>query len=161
MITLTELYACQEEVDQFISNNLDINIHDVEHVDKRVTAFHVELGELANEIGFFKYWKTSHFMDKAKTIEELADCIAFILSVGISRKYTFIKEINPMEWKRVPLGQLFRYLFRSELHSAGDWKQAFEQLICIGLKLGFSSGEILAAYYLKSNTNIERQKQNY
>ncbi len=158
---LINLYACQKKVDQFISNNLGINIHDVEFVDKRVHALKVELGEFSNETGWFKYWKQSHEMDRAKTLEELADCIAFMLSVGISRKYEFVKEIHPNIWRKVPKGQLFHYLFENKLNSAGQWKVAFEHLIALGLKLGFSSGEIEAAYYNKSEKNIERQKSNY
>lgn len=159
---LSSLYEVQEKVDQAIQENLQINIHDTVHVDLRVIAWKVELGEFYNEVGFFKYWKQSHQMDKTKTLEELADCMAFVLSVGLSRKYSkFVPELKWSQWKKVPLEQLASYLFNNDLASSGRWKDAFEQLICIGYKLGFTIGQMEVAYYMKSNENLDRQRRGY
>jgi dimeric dUTPase (all-alpha-NTP-PPase superfamily) len=158
---LAPLFEKQLEVDTYIERNLLIHMDDVETVDKRVHAFKVEVGEFSNETGWFKYWKTSHKMDRAKTLEELADCMAFLLSVGISRKYVFVQELDARRWWKVPRPEMFEFLLSCSLESAGEWKTAFETLLGIGLKLGFSTGEMEAAYYEKSDKNIERQKQNY
>lgn len=159
---LNKLYAVQAKVDQVVQKRLDINIHSVENVDKRIHAFKVELAELSNETGWFKYWKKSHNQDRASTIEEFADCMAFILSVGISRNYhTFVSELNVEQWHKVPLEHLFDYLFSNSLASSGRWKSAFEHLMMLGLKLGFTLPEMESAYYAKSEVNIERQAKGY
>lgn len=158
---LQPLYAIQKNVDHVIAENLGIDIHSIENVDKRVHAFKVEVSEFSNETGWFKYWKQSHKMNRSRTLEELADCMAFLLSVGISRNYTFVKTLHPFVWKKVPLGTLFRYLDKTDLDSSGKWKAAFEHLISIGLKLGFSVAEMEVMYYTKSGINIERQMNNY
>lgn len=162
MMELQPLYEVQKNVDMVIAKNLRKELHnDIENIDMRVHAFKVEVSEFSNCTGWFKYWKQSHEMDKAETIEELADCMAFLLSVAISLNYTFVKAIKPHVWKNVPIGRLFRYLDRTDLGSAGKWAAAFEHVICIGLKLGFTIAEMEVAYYTKSGINVERQRNGY
>lgn len=159
---LEPLFKKQREVDQAIQENLsEIDIHSVDNVEKRMHAFYVELAEFSNEIGWFKYWKTSHKMDKTKTLEELADCMAFLLSVGLSRRYDFIDELNVSFFDRYYIGNLFEEIYNLGISSSGQWKTVFEMLVAIGTNLGFSTGEIEAAYYLKSDVNIQRQQDNY
>jgi dimeric dUTPase (all-alpha-NTP-PPase superfamily) len=162
-MNLEELYQLQIELDRVIVENLGLqdNFNSFDYVDKRVFALKVELGEFSNEVGWFKYWKRSHVMDREKTLEELADVIHFFLSVGISRKYTFIKEANPEAWSKVPLQHLFRYLMENNYDSSGKWINGFEQLICIGLKLDYTIDEILQAYRDKREENFRRQERKY
>ncbi|KAB2337632.1 hypothetical protein F7731_08535 [Cytobacillus depressus] len=161
-MNLQPLYDVQRNVDLVIARNTRSDINELENIHKRVIAFKVEVAEFANEISFFKYWKQSHEMDKAKTLEELADCMAFLLSIGISRQFDRkVLEINPHEYKKVPILYLFNYLFKNELNTKDYWQAAFENLICIGLKLGLSIAEMEVAYYTKSGVNIERQKARY
>lgn len=159
---LTKLYETQTKVDQVIAENLNINIHEDERVFDRIHALKVELGEFSNELADFKYWKQSHRVDKGKALEELADCIAFLLSIGISYGYrATISELEPYKWKTLTKNDLFHSVFKTTCNTPGLWKMAFEQLIALGLKSGFSTAEMEVAYYLKSNENIERQKNNY
>jgi dimeric dUTPase (all-alpha-NTP-PPase superfamily) len=160
---ITELLEMQKELDIAIAQNLGMEdeFNSVEIVDQRVFALKVELGEFANEVGFFKYWKQSHIMDPKKTIEELADVMHFLLSVGNSRKYTFIKEIQPESFYKVPLSRLFFYLMENTYDSSGKWMCAFEHLVCIGLKLGFTETEMLEAYTAKNKVNYKRLSEKY
>jgi dimeric dUTPase (all-alpha-NTP-PPase superfamily) len=162
-MNIENLLQMQKELDIAIAKNLNMEdeFNSVEIVDQRVFALKVELGEFANETGFFKYWKQSHTMNRAATIEELADVMHFLLSVGNSRKYNFIKEISPKEWNKVPMGRLFFYIMENNLNSSGYWKNAFEHLICIGLKLGFTEEEMLQAYQDKNAKNYARQAAGY
>lgn len=162
-MNLEKLFEAQCELDIAIAKNLSMEdeFNSVETVDKRVFALKVELGEFSNEVGWFKYWKQSHVMDRAATLEELADVIHFVLSVGNSRKYNFIKEIHPELWNKVPLDRLFCYLMENNYDSSGKWKNAFEQLICIGLKLGYTEEEILQSYEDKRAINFKRQAAGY
>lgn len=162
---LNRLYDKQRELELFVQEKTGISAEEfksVEMVDKRVFALKVELGELSNETAWFKYWKQSHVMDRGKVIEELADCIHFILSIGIYRNYCkFVHELNWQQWMKVPIEHLYRYVMESGIGSSGHWRNAFEHLICIGIKMDFTLDEILAAYDAKNTKNIERQRANY
>ncbi|MEH7251913.1 dUTP diphosphatase [Neobacillus niacini] len=160
---ITELFDMQKELDIAIAKNLGMEdeFNSVEIVDQRVFALKVELAEWANEVSFFKYWKKSHIINQAATLEEQADYIHFLLSIGNSRKYTFIKEIHPERWEKVPVGRLFIYLIENSYDSSGKWLNAFEQAICIGLKLGYTEEEMIQAYRSKNKENYDRIKRGY
>lgn len=49
----------------------------------RQVALLTELGELANEMQNFKYWKHNKNVDLSKVKEEYADVLHFVLSLGI------------------------------------------------------------------------------
>jgi dimeric dUTPase (all-alpha-NTP-PPase superfamily) len=160
---ITELLEMQKELDIAIAQNLGMEdeFNSVEIVDQRVFALKVELGEFANEVGFFKYWKRSHVINQEATLEEWADVLHFLLSVGNSRKYNFIQDIQPDLWHKVPMGRLFIYIMENEMDSSGKWKNAMEQIFCIGLKLGYSEEEMLNAYKEKREENFARQHRGY
>jgi dimeric dUTPase (all-alpha-NTP-PPase superfamily) len=162
-LIITELLEMQKELDIAIAQNLGMEdeFNSVEIVDQRIFALKVELGEFSNETGWFKYWKRSHIINPAATLEEWADVLHFLLSVGNSRKYTFIKEIHPSKWDLVPVGRLFIYLMSNEYDSSGKWLNAMEQLFCIGLKLGYSEEEMLQSYKEKREENFARQNRGY
>jgi dimeric dUTPase (all-alpha-NTP-PPase superfamily) len=52
-------------------------------------------------------------------------------------------------------------MMQNNYDSSGYWKNAFEQLICIGLKLGFTEEEMLQAYEDKNKENHARQQRGY
>jgi dimeric dUTPase (all-alpha-NTP-PPase superfamily) len=164
-MNLELFYSKQEELEQFVRKNLGMSEEEfssVQMVDKRIFAFKVELAEFSNETAWFKYWKQSHVMDRDKVLEELADCIHFLLAIGIYRKYRqFVPEL---EWERHMIhdeGSMYHYIMENDIGSSGQWKTAFEMLIAIGRKLNYTLEEIELAYYLKNQENIERQMRNY
>jgi dimeric dUTPase (all-alpha-NTP-PPase superfamily) len=61
----------------------------------------------------------------------------------------------------VDIGVLFDDVISSAYDCSAVWKKGFEKLICIGLKLGFSIGEMETNYFMKWNKNIERQVNGY
>jgi dimeric dUTPase (all-alpha-NTP-PPase superfamily) len=164
-MNLETFYSKQEELEQFVRKNIGMSEEEfssVEMVDKRIYAFKVELAEFSNETAWFKYWKQSHKMDLAKVIEELADCIHFLLAIGIYRKYRkFVPKLNWERWEANTNSALYRAIMDNPISSSGQWKDAFEQLIAIGVKLGFEIEQIQLAYYLKNQENMERQMRNY
>lgn len=162
MISLLPLYEGQATLDQLVAEKSGINIHEDEFVDKRLFALKVELGEFSNETGWFKYWKKSHTMNRAKALEEHADVTHFFLSIGLSRKYhRFVLELKPEEWLDKDLALLHHSIMGNELLSAGRWKIGFEQHFAIGLKLGFSEQEMVDEYFRKNKINVERVKGGY
>jgi dimeric dUTPase (all-alpha-NTP-PPase superfamily) len=162
---LETYYTKQQELEQFVRKNIGMSEEEfssVEMVDKRIFAFKVELAEFSNETGWFKYWKQSHKPNMANVIEELADCIHFLLAIGLYRKYSqWVPELEYQQW--VERDELFLYssIMESGIGSSGQWKRAFEQLIAIGIQLGFDLEQIKLSYLLKNQKNIERQLQKY
>ena len=153
----------QAELDEMVEERNDIELSSDENVRNRVLAYKVELGELANEIGFFKYWKQSHQLDFMKLGDELADVIHLLLSVGISRKYTpMFKEIEPFPfYEDAEFQDMFEQLFRNELDSSAQWHHAMSIILGIGLKLGFTESEIYDLYEYKNTINRKRQEGGY
>lgn len=164
-LDLTPLYEKQEYLEQFVRQNIGIEeseFSSVPMVDKRVFAFKVEFGEFSNETAWFKYWKQSHVVDREKALEELADCMHFLLAIGIYRKYRqFVKDLDWEFWMYNDKSILYHHVMNNPLSSSGQWRNAFEQLIAIGVKLGFTIEDITLAYFLKHQKNIERQMNNY
>lgn len=162
---LIELYDLQQYLELFVQRNIGMTAEEFSTVpmtDKRVFAFKVELAELSNETAWFKYWKQSHVMDREKVIEEFADCMHFLLAIAIYRNYTkFIKELDWEQWMKVPSEILYSYIMKSEIASSGHWKNAFEQLIAIGIKMDFTLDEMTDAYRAKNKKNIQRQINHY
>lgn len=167
-MNLNVFYSPQQKLDRVIEDVLktekeDFSLDDTLVMEKRRYAFHIELGELANEVGFFKYWKRSHEMNREKTLEEFVDCIHFLSSIGISYKWNkFIKEIEAVSfWEECPIEELFYLLRENKMDSSGQYKQAFMILLGIGKKLGFTDGEIVVAYLEKNKVNHDRLARNY
>lgn len=163
---LIKLYESQMKLEQIVRENIGMTEEEftsVEMIDKRIFAFKVELGELANEHGWFKYWKQSHLMDRDKTLEELVDCVHFLLAIGIYRKYArFVVELNNVDvYTALTIKDLYTGIMERPIKSAGQWKGSLEQLVAIGIKLGYSIEQIELAYYSKNRKNIERQQNNY
>jgi dimeric dUTPase (all-alpha-NTP-PPase superfamily) len=158
-------YDKQLELEKFVCQNIGMEWDEFSSVpmtDKRVFAFKVELAEFSNETAWFKYWKQSHKMDRAKTLEEFADCMHFMLAIGLHRNYNrFIQSLQWEEWLVPPVELLYTSIMENPIDSSSKWKRTFEQLIVIGIKLGYTLDEIQEMYLLKNSININRQKQNY
>ena len=135
-----------------------------EELENLTFAFHVELMELANEVGFFKHWKQSHEPDRATVLEELVDCFAFLMHVAIIKGYVnMFKGIHADEFmvENADLMSLFFELKRNNLESSGQTIQALYHLVLLTAKLGFTDVELEQAYMDKSEKNIKRQKEGY
>lgn len=162
---LKEFYEKQKYLENFVMSRCELSEEEfssVGMIDKRIFAFKVEFGEFANETGWFKYWKKSHVINQDHALEELADCIHFLLAIGIYCKYEqHVPELDWQRWDFLDEQELYTSIMESGLHSSGQWKSVFEYLICIGVKAGFSIEQIELNYYLKNQKNIERQFSGY
>ena len=164
-LELKELYILQRELDNKVAERVDPNYDLNSHyaLDHIKFAFHTEVHELANETPFFKFWKLNHVADEGRIIEELVDCIHFLLKIGIMRGYDrVIKQIEAFSlWEDYPLDELFYELRRNELDSIGRFQMAFSTLLGIARKLGFTELEVEKAYKLKNLENVKRQEEDY
>lgn len=164
-MNIKSLYAAQMELEQVVREKCgmtEAELSSVSMMDNRIFAFKVEFAEFSNETAWFKYWKQSHKQDKANIIEELADCIHFLLTIGIHRNYhTFVHSLDWEIWREEPTEFLYLEIMNSPLRSAAQWKTSFEKLIAIGVQLGFDITQIELAYFMKNNKNVERALNNY
>lgn len=161
---MEHLFKVQRDVDQVIAGKFEGDFDYT--LNKRRVAFKVELSELSNEIGFFKYWKKSHevFPDRVKS--EWADCLAFLLSVTISNQFEndiidWFANSNLRDCKNCDEMQLFNRLQYNKLYDYVDIESAFIDLFKLGLKQGFSIAELTMAYISKSEVNLRRANEGY
>lgn len=164
-MNIEQLFKTQENVDNEIAKNMPAEwegFGDYRSLMHRKFAFRVEVMELANEIGFFKDWKHSHTIDKGAALEELADCMAFLLSIGNTQGYNkMLKAIETFDAEEYAFGDLFDMLTDMHLSNIGKYTMAFGLILGIGLKLGAIEEEIVEAYNRKAAKNITRQAEGY
>ena len=87
---LTDLYVKQRELDEEIARNHNVTYESTRN--KRTLSLLVELGEFANSTRTFKYWSNKGPSEKAVVMDEYADGLHFLLSLGIplhARKYKY------------------------------------------------------------------------
>lgn len=157
---LAYFYDKQKQLDQFIyANN---GIEPSQYItDLKIIAFKVELSELANELQTFKYWKKNIDVDKAKAIEELMDCIHFLISIALDRNYnTFIDKAEP-NYTHLTMNEILFALFEMPLQSSTHFKKTLEMLLSIADKLDMIEVQIRGNYKKKFNKNMKRQLENY
>ncbi|AGY48315.1 nucleoside triphosphate pyrophosphohydrolase [Bacillus phage Slash] len=158
---LEKLFALQSQLDEHIIKTKKLT-KSQQMTDKKVIAFKVEFGEFLNEVKDFKFWSNKPMSEKEVVLEEFVDGIHFLLTVALDRKYDrFIHEVKGIGYVTVPLDDLSLGVFNLPLNSAGEVKNAFEMMLAIAHKLGFSEEDILAAYDRKNGINHDRQDQGY
>ncbi|MEG2909687.1 MAG: dUTP diphosphatase, partial [Erysipelotrichaceae bacterium] len=79
-----DLYEMQDKLDQRIFD--EHGITRIETMNRRMLALLIEIGELANETRCFKFWSNKGASSKDVILEEYADGIHFLLSLGIDLK---------------------------------------------------------------------------
>jgi len=163
---IKELFRIQREVDLHIVKKIDFKIGKdfSDTLSDRKRAFIVELCELANEIGFFKYWKKSHVKNNERIKDEWADCLAFLNSITITQNYEkqieYFLNHSVLESPFEPRYH-FDVLIKNRLFDLTDLEYAYRSLYHFGTCLGYSVEELNEAYINKSNENIIRAKEGY
>ena len=107
-MNLTELFQIQKKLDERIVKQHGLEGQNL--LDKKILALQVELGELANEARFFKFWSkdqeprtevySSEYLvlpdgreiEKVRNplLEEYVDCLHFLLSIGNELEYDYV-----------------------------------------------------------------------
>lgn len=129
-------------------------------------ALLVELGELANEIKTFKYWKNpeNRECDMSKLREEFADCMHFALSL---EDITDIAKMDVSDDKFVSIlddpekGVTINDLFNSIFFSVTTDNNILLNIIYLGKSLGLTMNDIVVEYVKKNKINHERLENNY
>ncbi|HFK1537587.1 TPA: dUTP diphosphatase [Bacillus cereus] len=168
MLNIQKIFEAQDKLDRKV-----VEVHGLEgqNLTGDVTqALYTELGELSNEIGFFKYWKKNKKDDKARQYDEWADCMHFMASLG--NKYGHseatlnvidINNIhNELEYTNShDYHGLFDIVYKSNLNKLDGYCLSLAALVKIGLKLGMTFGDMEKAYFEKNQVNYDRLASGY
>ena len=138
--------------------------------DKIITALSEEFHECYNAIGFFKIWK-KHKTPVEKQLDELADCLAFALSllndddrVFRLTRCEFVMNRNNEQHIKLMRNEIEHgELFSKRVHNT-VYKQSVEFSIELILNIAmiyYSFEDLFEAYKKKSLVNIQRQKEGY
>lgn len=164
-MNLVDLYELQSVLDAKVTERLsqDYDTASSYCVDDKIYAFHTEVHELANEIGFFKFWKLGHTKVAERILDELVDCVHFLLSIGLTKGYSrIVKNVEPFAlWEDYSFYDMFAILRENNLSNVAHFVRAFELVVGIGAKLGISEHDIYEGYRRKNTVNIERQNGGY
>lgn len=159
---LQHFFEAQERLDAKV-----VEVHGLE--DKNLTAdvtqaLYTELGELSNEIGFFKYWKKNKKDDKARQWDEWADCWHFILSLG--NKYGHSDKLREVGWTSFHgepqyFHKAFSNLYSTDYSVLHQYIRALRMLMAIGHYIGMTEADMEKAYFDKNTVNYERLSSGY
>ncbi|MEG0977746.1 MAG: dUTP diphosphatase [Bacilli bacterium] len=162
MFNLEKLFIEQEKLDKEI-----LKLHNVTYETtkgRRFLAFLVELGELANATRSFKFRSLKPAEEKCRIVDEFADGLHFILSLGLSFNYRFneIEEINTCS----NINEQFLYVYSlldsfriSEDYE--DYISLFKEFLGLSTLLNLTKEDVMNGYISKLNVNYERQNNKY
>lgn len=162
---MKNLQKKQNKLDIFIYESNGIK--DVGEIEfEKLTALDIELGELANEIKFFKYWKKDKYIDRLKVIEEACDCFHFILSLANDSEVNL--QVIPYGSFARDIGTLYRYMKATiwkDIYLDDNWefglKRVLMLLVAMIEELDFTYNDLIREYDRKYEINIKRQKEGY
>lgn len=161
---LTPYLAKQKALDE------DIHLrHGVDYAStkqRRFLALYVEVGELANETRCFKYWSDRGPGSKERILDEYADGMHFLLSLGVAIDIAEAAYEGPalLPYENPTRG--FHEVYRSigELYEHYDkehWTYAMEAYVRLLFTLGYNMDEAITAYLSKLAVNYIRQENHY
>ncbi|AKJ52346.1 dUTP diphosphatase [Metamycoplasma hominis] len=162
-MNLTEVFEAQKKLDLAFANSIEktefLNIK-----IKMVIALLVELGEFANEVKLFKYWKKDKSINQISMLEEYADGIHFITSIALKNNITSF-DIKPIiKYNDFTLQLAYTYQCFTKLflhHNKRLIKKAYGVYLGLGEIMNIDRDMICTAYAKKNHKNYERIKNNY
>ena len=156
------MYEKQYELDQEIASNHHISYEETR--EKRLLALLVELGEFANATRTFKFWSFKPSESKERVLDEFADGLHFLLSLGLAYGYRLESIEVEKENDDLTGAILSSYHFINEFYndrSADKYAKMFEGYLKILAVLGYTWQDAYDAYFLKLEENHHRQETNY
>lgn len=161
-IVLDEMFIVQQELDETIAKNHGISYQTTR--DRRILSLLVEIGELANATRCFKYWSYKPSEAKEVVLDEYADGLHFLLSLGVdistSKKCYGLTEHSSDLTKQFHLvySKIEQFKIKQDESTYIDMFQAYLNLIPL---LDSTWEEVKEAYYKKLGENYHRQETNY
>lgn len=161
-IVLDELFPLQAGLDADIHSRHTLTYPGTH--SQRVLALMVELGEFANETRCFKFWSEKGPSPKEKILDEYADGLHFLLSLGIELGVEHYSHALIPNEDNLTLQILRTYRLASKLldsEDPHDYANAFSSFLNIIPLLGYSGEEVIEAYKKKLAVNYQRQENHY
>jgi dimeric dUTPase (all-alpha-NTP-PPase superfamily) len=162
MIQLKDLFAEQVKLDTHIQQQHQVTYGTTR--EKRILALLVEVGEMINETKTFKFWSKKPSAEKPIILDEFADGLHFLLSLAIEVKslkvsYEIIKQNLSLTSATILVYQAVTDL--SKQWSISLVEQAFQRYLNLIPLLGFTTEEVVSAYFKKLGINYTRQQNAY
>ena len=162
IIDFEPLFKKQLELDLDIQKRHNVTYE--ETLERRFLSLYVEIGELANATRCFKYWSNKPSEPRERVMDEFADGLHFLLSLGVALNIKN-KCFEQKETKE-DLSNLFVKMYGviDELHDKKNedtYQKTFETFLLIASKLDMNKDDIFASYLLKLGENYHRQETNY
>lgn len=156
------LFDKQASLDEYIASNHQVT-YETTRI-RRTLALLIEISELANSTRCFKYWSNKPSEPKERVIDEYADSLHFLLSLGIdlgvtSYEYDYLPRSDDLSSMFIEIYQLISNFIDDR--NEEKYKAIFDLFLSIGYKLNFSLEEIEDAYFSKLDVNYKRQDTNY
>ncbi|AGF59521.1 MULTISPECIES: dUTP diphosphatase [Clostridium] len=155
-MNIQPLFKVQKKYNDSLSINEDLDAHKLQ-VRKNL-EFEIALGDLANETNCFNYLlNNSNPINITSVFHKYITCISQVLTLGIDHKYTDLIAVtmNPNDYC---LSDQFLnlYIDTNDLiasPSMDHYLTLFEDLLSLGLTLGFSEAQI-QNQFLKSSDKL-------
>ena len=159
-MTIRELLNKQKELDSIIFKAAQLKEYPCKEIK---LALLTELGELANEVQCFKYWKQNKTISREKVLEEFADCLHFALSLENHLNQLYEHNLNA-EIKDVIKEDLveentFDFLYAYMKVISDDLPLI--EIMNLGMALGITGEELEQSYLKKYEKNLRRQQEGY
>ena len=146
-----DVFKANKELDEMFNTTFP----DSEMVKKNKLELLVEIGELANETRYFKYWSNKP-MDMELVKMEYADCIIItlyffnIMNISLDEEFMKIDKYDKVDI----FGRLYK--LASDFYYNDDReliKEIFVTIINLGYMIGFTNEIIIEACMTKINKN--------
>ena len=159
---LQKMYQKQYELDLEIANNHHITYEETK--EKRLLALLVELGEFANATRTFKFWSFKPSESKERVLDEFADGLHFLLSLGLAYNFKLDTVEVESDEKDLTAAILKAYDDINDFYlerTMAMYAKMFVGYLKILATLGYTWQDAYDAYFLKLEENHHRQETNY
>lgn len=157
-----DLFEKQRELDRYIEENHSLEEEDL--ISRKILAFQVELGELANETRCFKFWSVKPSSPPNVILEEYVDGLHFLLSLGLelSCTFEFLEPAPANEDLTIQFQRVYRFASRfEEESSAPNYRLLFAAFLALGRQLQLTEKAVMEGYWEKNQVNRQRQLEGY
>lgn len=160
-----KFFEMQKHLDDSIY--LKHNTSEQDTLNRRLLAFLVEVGELANETRCFKFWSVKSSSSDQVILEEYIDGIHFLFSIGLTLKQEENIQLESLKLEHdATLCSQFLKVYQSiikltEELSTDNYLELFNDYLELGVLLGFDGQDLERGYFAKNLINHDRQNKRY
>lgn len=170
-VNFSSLYNVQHSVDKRVYTRLKESGIEKPDPIYILLAMQVEFFEFINEVGAWKWWKQNQSIDRSRVLDELADIMAFFLSLQNSRDDSVYNELDKglneliNDYQQYDLKTVLQFVSISI--ESDDSSLGYAKMMASAISLAkfhledLTWEEVEEAYIKKSEENIKRQERDY